>query len=106
MYDHDLRNVLGNLLARATSPKLSNAIANARLYVRPISGENASQVSYPSLLNDVEGKYGAEDKEIKQMLVTTRADVERLMDDFEFGRALERINECLVKACLNDLLSM
>lgn len=109
MYDHELRNVLGNLLARVTASRLSSALSKAQPYVAEMANEAAASVSYTSLLSDVDGANKLEDEELKQTLTSVKDDVERFMDDFEFGRALERINECLVKVCFvlltTDLLT-
>lgn len=97
VYNHDLRNVLGNLLGRVTAPKLSTALSNAQPYIAQMSDQAKTGLSYASLLDDANPAFSAEDKELKQTLTDVKTDVEQLMDDFEYGRALERIQECLVK---------
>jgi len=58
----------------------------------------ASRVSYSSLLEDQDGTSQADDQHIRHILSTSKADVGQFMDEFEFGRALGRIQQCLVKA--------
>lgn len=48
-------------------------------------------------MEDQNGTYQADDQHIRHILHTSKADVSQLMDEFEFGRALGRIQQCLVK---------
>lgn len=65
-----------------------------------MSDEARASLSYVSLLGGVNPVFSAEDEELKQTLTDVKTDVEQLMDDFEYGRTLERIHECLVKVRL------
>jgi methionyl-tRNA synthetase len=97
IYNHDLRNVYGNLLARTVSPKFQRALAVAREHVRTMPHDLVPGTSYISLLEDQDRTYEADDHHIRHILRTSKSDVYQLMEEFEFSRALERIQECLMK---------
>lgn len=97
IYNHDLCNVYGNLLARTVSAKFRRALAVAREHVRTMPHDLTRRVSYISLLEDQDGTYETEDHHIRHILRTLNSDVHQLMEEFEFSRALERIQECLIK---------
>lgn len=97
MYRHDLCNVYGNLVGRTISPKFRQALATARAHVCAVPHDLASCVSYSSLLEDQAGMYKADDQYLGHILRMVKSDVDQLMDEFEFGRALDRIQQCLMK---------
>lgn len=96
VYNHDLRNVLGNLLARVLSPRLIESIADSAKAVSSLPDDKRQGLSYADLIADSDQLYSAEDRAIKHTLSTVQEDVQRLMDDFEYGKALERLYQCVV----------
>lgn len=96
VYNHDLRNVLGNLLARVLSPRLIESIADSHNAFSSLPEDERRGLSYAELIADEDSPYSAEDRRIKHTLRSAQEDVQRLMDDFEYGKALERLYQCVV----------
>lgn len=99
VYNHDLRNVMGNLLNRVCAPRLSKTLRRAGRFVDEMDSGASRSVQYESLLSDGQSEFEVADGELKRSLSTVKADVEAFMEEFEFARALERIQECLALVC-------
>lgn len=93
VYNHDLRNQLGNLLARVTTPRLTSSLAAIDDF---FSSSLSATSSYENLSYEAIAEHTA-DVEIHDSWKLLQKDVDALMEDFEFSKALERVLDTLAK---------
>ncbi|KAF8311059.1 hypothetical protein DL93DRAFT_2061473 [Clavulina sp. PMI_390] len=91
VYDHDLRNTIGNLLARLTGPKIGQSLAHATDYLEWHSQHGPKDVLGLPAQSEFIPVRASPDGQLKASLTTLRDDVGALMGRYEYGKAIERI---------------
>jgi hypothetical protein len=97
-YDHDLRSVIGNLLARVTSSRLLNTLEG----FESDSDSPTWDIASYALADDVDGQ----DLGTRSILEALPGQVERHFATLEIGKALEAIHAALDHVRPNHLRTL